>query len=303
MATTTHPGLFVTPIPWSYLSRNPDAAAPVLDSPASDDTKVYPIAPTHPWRLKREQHAEYFAFYRKISLSDAAASGYFTSACSPLVYHDSVLPGLHGHYLVCEPAQNLVHRAEIIRDGTRLRLQRVKGKEHSEFLASRDAWFHPMSLATTPDGCVAIVDFYREIIEDYSAIPRHLQQQYGVINGHDRGRIWKLVPETLAKSAANNVAALDDAALVKELSSGLPWRRRAAQRLLVERKSSALLPVLRLRMESGDAQAMAMLHDLGALNGEHGDFFADDGRCVGGKDRSASRTAATPSGVGDGCPS
>jgi putative membrane-bound dehydrogenase-like protein len=266
VATTTHPGLFVTPIPWRYLARNPDAAAPVLDSPASDDTKVYPIAPTHPWRLKREQHAEYFAFYRKISLSDAAASGYFTSACSPLVYHDSVLPGLHGHYLVCEPAQNLVHRAEIIRDGTRLRLQRVKGEEHSEFLASRDAWFHPMSLAATPDGCVAIVDFYREIIEDYSAIPRHLQQQYGVINGHDRGRIWKLVPETLAKSAANNVAALDDAALVKELSSDLSWRRRTAQRLLVERKSSALLPVLRLRMESGDAQAMAMLHDLGALN-------------------------------------
>ncbi|MBL9143715.1 MAG: c-type cytochrome [Verrucomicrobiaceae bacterium] len=266
VATTTHPGLFVTPIPWRYLARNPDAAAPVLDSPASDDTKVYPIAPTHPWRLKREQHAEYFAFYRKISLSDAAASGYFTSACSPLVYHDSMLPGLHGHYLVCEPAQNLVHRSEIIRDGTRLRLQRVKGEEHSEFLASRDAWFHPMSLATTPDGCVAIVDFYREIIEDYSAIPRHLQQQYGVINGRDRGRIWKLVPETKPKSASINLAALDDAALVKELSSDLSWRRRTAQRMLIEQKSPALVPELRQRMDSGDTQAMMMLSDLGELS-------------------------------------
>ena len=268
VATTTHPGLFVTPIPWRYLARNPDAAAPLLDSPASDDTKVYPIAPTHPWRLKREQHAEYFAFYRKISLSDAAASGYFTSACSPLVYHDSVLPGLHGHYLVCEPAQNLVHRSEIIRDGTRLRLQRVKGEEHSEFLASRDAWFHPMSLATTPDGCVTIVDFYREIIEDYSAIPRHLQQQYGVINGRDRGRIWKLVPETLAKVLSINLAALNDAALVKELSSELSWRRRTAQRVLIERMSPALVPELRQRMESGDTQAMMMLSDLGELS-EH----------------------------------
>lgn len=182
--TTTHPGLYVTPIPWRYLTRNPDAAAPVLDAPASDDTRVYPISKPHPWRTKREQHAEYFAFYRKISLSDAAASGYFTSACGPLVWR--------GQYFVCEPAQNLIHHADIVRDGTCLRLERAKGEEQREFLASRDAWFHPMSLAHTPEGHMAIVDFYREIIEDYSAIPRHLQQQYGVINGHDRGRIWIL---------------------------------------------------------------------------------------------------------------
>ncbi len=235
VATTTHPGLFVTPIPWRYLARNPDAAAPLLDGPASDDTKVYPLAPIHPWRIKREQHAEYFAFYRKISLSDAAASGYFTSACGPLVYQDHALPGLHGHYLVCEPAQNLVHREQIMRDGTRLRLQRVKGEEQREFLASRDSWFHPMSLTHTPDGGIAIVDFYREIIEDYSAIPRHLQQQYGVINGHDRGRLWLLVPEKEMKSQPMDLAKLDDAALVKELGGELLWRRQTAQRLLRER--------------------------------------------------------------------
>lgn len=235
VATTTHPGLFVTPIPWRYLARNPDAAAPLLDGPASDDTKVHPIAPIHPWRIKREQHAEYFAFYRKISLSDAAASGYFTSACGPLVYQDHALPGLHGHYLVCEPAQNLVHREQIMRDGTRLRLNRVKGEEQREFLASRDSWFHPMSLTHTPDGSIGIVDFYREIIEDYSAIPRHLQQQYGVINGHDRGRLWLLVPEKETKPLPMNMAKLDDAALVKELGSELLWRRQTAQRLLRER--------------------------------------------------------------------
>ncbi|MFN7563177.1 MAG: PVC-type heme-binding CxxCH protein, partial [Prosthecobacter sp.] len=183
-ATTTHPGLYVTPIPWKYLARNPDAAAPVLDGPASDDTRVYPIAAPHPWRTKREQHAEYFAYYRKISLSDAAASGYFTSACSPIVWR--------GQYFVCEPAQNLIHRADIVRDGTRLRLQRVKGEEQREFLASRDAWFHPIAFKETPQGHLAIVDYYREIIEDYSAIPRHLQQQYGLINGQDRGRVWIL---------------------------------------------------------------------------------------------------------------
>jgi putative membrane-bound dehydrogenase-like protein len=235
VTTTTHPGLFVTPIAWRYLARNPDAPAPVLDSPASDDTQVYPIAPIHPWRVKREQHAEYFAFYRKISLSDAAASGYFTSACGPLVYRDDVLPGLQGDYLVCEPAQNLVHRARIVRDGTRLRLERVAGEEQREWLASRDAWFHPISLAHTPWGGLAIVDFYREIIEDYSAIPRHLQQQYGVVNGNDRGRIWILEPDKTTFEPAPPLAGLDRDGLVAELGGGRFWRRDTARRLLLER--------------------------------------------------------------------
>lgn len=223
VATTTHPGLFVTPIPWKYLERNPDAAAPVLDSPASDDTRVYPIAPPHPWRTKREQHAEYFAFYRKISLSDAAASGYFTSACSPLVWR--------GQYFVCEPAQNLVHRADIVRDGTQLRLRRVKGEEQREFLASRDAWFHPVALAQTPEGHMAVVDFYREIIEDYSAIPRHLQQQYGLVNGQDRGRIWILEAgepwkqPSLGKADALVLKLRQDDALARQIRPMKPWSR------------------------------------------------------------------------------
>ncbi|MEQ1840489.1 MAG: PVC-type heme-binding CxxCH protein, partial [Verrucomicrobiales bacterium] len=235
VTTTTHPGLFVTPIPWRYLERNPDAPAPVLDGPASEETRVYPIAPVHPWRLKREQHGEYFAFYRKISLSDAAASGYFTSACGPLVYQDDALPGLQGHYLVCEPAQNLIHRSQIVREGTRLRLERVAGEKASEFLASRDAWFHPMSLSHTPWGGIAIVDFYREIIEDYSAIPRHLQQQYGVINGSDRGRIWLLEPAGATVTAASDLASLDRSALLRELEGDRFWRRQTARRLLEER--------------------------------------------------------------------
>ncbi len=189
VTNTTHPGLFVTPIDWRYLMRNPDAAAPRLVETASDETKVFQLAKPHPWRTKRENNAEYYAMYKKFSVSDAAASGYFTSTCGPLVYRDSILPGLQGDYLACDPAQSLVHRAKIVRDGTRLRLRRGEDEKQSEFFASSDGWFHPIALAHTPTGKIVISDFYREIIEDYSAIPRYLQQQYGVVNGHDRGRL------------------------------------------------------------------------------------------------------------------
>ena len=86
----------------------------------------------------------------------------------------------------------LITRATIERDGIDAQARRVKDEEQSEFLASKDAWFHPINLLSGPDGSIRIVDFYREIIEDYSAIPRYLQQQYGLVNGHDRGRIWRL---------------------------------------------------------------------------------------------------------------
>lgn len=250
VTSTTSPGLFVTPIAPRYFERNPDAAAPLADAPAADYNTVFPLAPPHPWRTKREQHAEYFAFYRKISLSDAAASGYFTSACSPLVYQDKLMPELHGQYFVCEPAQNLVHRAQIVREGTQLRLKRLPQEEKSEFLASTDPWFHPIGLQPTPDGSIVVIDFYREIIEDYSAIPRHLQQQYGVINGHDRGRIW-LLTKTDHKPALNTpMASLDDAALVKELASDLQWRRRTAQRLLFERNATDVAAEVRNLLSS-----------------------------------------------------
>ena len=259
VCTTTHPGLYVTPIPWRYLMRNPDAAAPLLDAPASDDTRVYPISKPHPWRTKREQHAEYFAFYRKISLSDAAASGYFTSACGPLVWR--------GQYFVCEPAQNLVHRADIVRDGTRLRLERVKGEEQSEFLASRDSWFHPMSLTHTPDGNMAICDFYREIIEDYSAIPRHLQQQYGVMNGHDRGRIWILEakqPYTKPKLNADETLVLQmrthDDAQPSKASPGLDKAMRSLSRRPVLAPELALQLALSIGAYPEGLLALARKH-------------------------------------------
>ncbi|MBW3600515.1 MAG: hypothetical protein KY475_25030 [Planctomycetes bacterium] len=139
--STRTPGIFVAPLPWRYLARNPDVPAPRLEHDAAPYQRVYPISRPHPWRTRRAEDPGFSKFYTdRYGTEESAPDGYFTSACSPLVYQDDALPGLRGQLLACEPAQNLVHRAIIERDGPRLTLRRAEGEEQSEFLASADPW-------------------------------------------------------------------------------------------------------------------------------------------------------------------
>jgi len=232
--STVDPGRQVAPLPWRYLARNREAAFTGLEAGGAD-RRVFPLAPAHPWRTKRAGDAAYFKFYRdRYGPSDSDAAGWFTSACSPMIYQDRALPGLHGHYFVCEPSGNLIHRAVIEPDGVLLKLRRAPNEAGAEFAASNDSWSHPMNLAHGPDGCLWVVDYYREIIEDYSAIPRHLQQQYGLYAGHDRGRIYRVTHRDMPRPDPADMSRLDLPALARELGSPSFWRRGTAQRLLAE---------------------------------------------------------------------
>src|SRR5207302_1543670 len=94
-----------------------------------------------------------------------------------------------------------------------------------------------VNLTVGPEGALYIVDMYREIIEDYSAIPRYLQQQYveGLIHGYDKGRIWRIMAGKPKKERMPNLAGADAGELTAMLASPNIWRRLTAQRLLVER--------------------------------------------------------------------
>ena len=97
----------------------------------------------------------------------------------------------------------------------------------TEFLASTEEWFRPINLTLGPDGAIYIVDMYREIIEDYSAIPRFLQQQYveSLIAGHDRGRILRLTVEGAPQRRPVDLRRASAAELVRELSNDNAWWR------------------------------------------------------------------------------
>ncbi len=266
VSTTSMPGIFVAPLPWRYLVRNPAAATSSLDAGAGDRHAFARSAP-HPWRRRRADDAEFFKFYReRYGPSESEAAGWFTGACGAFVYRDHVLPGLHGQYFVCEPAGNFIHRSLIEPDGSALQLRRPAGEEQSEFAASDDSWSHPIFLTHGPDGAIWVADYYREIIEDYSAIPRHLQQIYGLAAGKDRGRIYRLTHREAVAAPAGALATLTARELAREISSPLLWRRETAQRLLVERAAAEVAPALRAGLTAAAAPA-ALITVLRTLDG------------------------------------
>ena len=238
--STATPGIYVAPIPWRYLARNPDAAISGLEQNALADQHVYPASRPHPWRTRRAEDPGFAKYYTdRYGVAESAPNGYFTSACSPLVYQDDAMPALRGQLLACEPAQNMIFRGLLRRDGVPLRIERPASEVSREFLAAEDPWFHPIALSHSPDGGVCVVDFYREIIEDYSAIPRYLQQQYGLVNGQDRGRLYRLTHAAAAPPLDADMSKLSRQELARETVGGRFWRRQTARRLLVERHATA----------------------------------------------------------------
>lgn len=265
--STRTPGIFVAPIPWNDLARNPDVAATSLQESATADQRVYPTSRPHPWRTRRAEDPGFAKYYSdRYGIEESAPNGYFTSACSPLVYQDTALPGLRGQLLACEPAQNLIHRSLIRRDGARLTLQRPSDEAKTEFLTSSDPWFHAIAMAHAPDGSLYIVDFYREIIEDYSAIPRYLQQLYGLVAGREHGRLWRLTHDAKLPTPAADMSRLGPEALAAEIASPHHWRRTTARRLIVEgglRPAAAALT----RISRESPEPVAVINALQTLDG------------------------------------
>jgi putative membrane-bound dehydrogenase-like protein len=266
LCTNQQHALYVAPLPYQSLARNPYIAAvnPIVNICAyGHPARVYPTSQPDPWRRKRGEQAAWVEFYG----ASETSAGLFTSACSPLIYRADLLPEMYrGNHFSCEPAQNLVHRCLLEPQGTSFAAKRAD--EGKDFLTSTDPWFRPVNLTSGPDGALYIVDMYREIIEDYSAIPRYLQQQYaqGLIAGKDRGRIWRILPVGETPRQPSRLADAKTAVLFAELSNGNAWRRLTAQRLLVERGGRDAVAAVKELCRTGRTP-QARLHALYTLEG------------------------------------
>ena len=226
------PAMYALPLPQRYLTRNPFVTTPQTNHFAAPYDRGFRVSTPHPWRVRRRKDPAWIKFYGDHETN----SNYFSGGCSNMFYGDDLLPEQYrGNIFYCEPSLNMVHRCVVDRQDAGYRGQRAPSEQKSEFLASTDQWFRPMNLRVGPEGAIYIVDMYREIIEDYSAIPRFLQQQYGLDKGRRHGRLWRLLPTDAGRATDWNMASMKGDELVKAVDSANAWRRMTAHRLLLKR--------------------------------------------------------------------
>jgi putative membrane-bound dehydrogenase-like protein len=263
-------------LPDHYLRRNPLQAvsAVTLDIPDHGAAcKVNRISPFEAWRVERTERRAKSPDAQRFPTTELVPGGFITSACSPIVYAADLFPAAYrGNSFVCDPANNLVHRDVMEAKGATFTAKR--GDVDCEFLASTDTWFRPVHLTLGPDGAIYVLDFYREAIESPLSLPDDIKKKMN-LESRSRGRIWRIVPETVTREAnAKRKPALRKAPteeLVKYLADTNLWRRLTALRLLVERQDKGVVKALEKLARDADfapgrAHALWTLHGLGVLD-------------------------------------
>ena len=156
---------------------------------------------------------------------------------------------MRGSVFITDSPTNLVHRFNIVDDGTG-RLTAKNAYARGEFLASSDERFRPVNLMSAPDGNLYVVDMYRGVVQDGGIWSDYLRDY---IKSRDlelpvkRGRMWRVVYGTAAanRGPKPSLSSATPAQLVAALSHANGWWRDTAQRLLVERGETSVAPALR----------------------------------------------------------
>jgi len=254
--------LFVDIVPARYFARNPNLVRTrglyemMMDQ---KDMTVWPVRPTR--GINRG--------YRDGMLRPDGTVTTYVSAGTPVIYRGDRLPkDLYGNAFVTESAGNLVHRLQIVDDGTG-RLSAKNAYPRGEFLASTDERFRPVNLFAGPDGTLYVIDMYRGVIQDGVYWTDYLRD-YIKANKLELpvglGRIWRVVHESTKRDRKPSLTKETPAGLVKLLAHPNGWYRDTAQRLLVERADKSVTPTLKqLALDNPDNRAK--LHALWTLDG------------------------------------
>lgn len=174
---------------------------------------------------------------------------HFTASCGQTVFRGDRLPStMKGDLFICEPVGRLIRRAKVRQQQGETILRNAY--EKAEFLTSSDMNFRPVNMATGPDGCLYIVDMYHGIIQesawtgkDSYIRPQILRKQ---MDQHiNRGRIYRLVHDGYTPGPRPQLLNASGSELVAALSHPNGWWRDNAQKLLVIRQDSSVVPALK----------------------------------------------------------
>ena len=254
-----------------YAARSPHLPAPqaaVDIAPEGKFTKLFRISPAEPWRALRTQLRRDGKF--RGSDEGGRPFGFFTGATGVTIYRGDAWPAdFHGNLLVGDVANNLVYRANLESAGLKPIARRADAER--EFLASEDIWFRPVQLAHAPDGSLLVLDMYRSLIEGAAFLPSEFYEFIDVVGGHDRGRIYRIVPEKFRRRPTPKLGQSSTEELVALLQHPNGWHRDTASRLLYQRQDkSAARGLRRLAREAespiGRATALHALEGLDELD-------------------------------------
>lgn len=261
-------------LPSRYLERNRAfSISDALDDIAFEGAAapVFRISAPEPWRVVRtRQRAADPELSRTLPRTELFATGFFTSATGVTIYRGSAFaPEYRGNAFIGDVGGNLVHRKVLTKNGSVFRATRAD--QDVEFLASTDNWFRPVNFTNTPDGTLLILDMYRETIEHPFSIPEPIKKHLDLTSGKDRGRLYNLVPDSYRKRHKPSLSKATTPELVALLADKDAWWREAAQRLLLERRDSTAVPLLKQtvltrRGSIGRVHALWTLDALGALD-------------------------------------
>ena len=258
--------LYVDYTPSRYFLRNPNVVRTrglyelLIDQA---EATVFPVRPT---RGVNRGYRDPGPLFRA-----DGSSTVIQGAGTPTIYRGDRYPrDLWGNAFITDSPTNLVHRFVIAEDKSG-RLTAKNGYARGEFLASSDERFRPVNLFSAPDGTMYVVDMYRGVVQAGGLWSEYLTgyiKNNELLSPMGYGRIWRVVHGDGASSRGSKPAlsTATPATLVATLSHPNGWWRDTAQRLLVERRETAVTPALEALAASAP-DWRTKLHALWTLSG------------------------------------
>ncbi len=183
--------------------------------------------------------------------------------------------------LICEPTCHILYKGVLEQNGTHFSLE-----NGWNLLASDDEWFAPVFAATGPDGAIWVSDFYSYLIQHnptpsverggFKATTGKGNAFVSTLRDTQKARVWRLGYKGMKPSQQWKLSKDDAPTLLAALKSdNLLWRKHA-QRLLIERAKTDVVPQLKaiaadpamdeIGIAGGALHALWTLHGLGAAD-------------------------------------
>jgi len=219
----------------------------------------YALHPTTPYIRQVDVQGGYTA---------AAGHRLYTARAFPPEYWNRVA-------FINEPTAHLVARGIIESQGAGFAT-----RDGWNLVSSAEEWFAPVHAEVGPDGAVWIADWYNFIVQ-HNPTPPGYENGAGnaydsPLRDHERGRIYRIAPAGAAPAAPRVLSKTDPAGLVAALSDDNMFWRLQAQRLIVERGGTDLVPDLvaltrdrrmdAIGISAGPFHALWALEGLGLLS-------------------------------------